>query len=206
MFPFLYPREKKNKNTLVCFWPGTESIFLGHCWPAQEKKKKFLFQVEKQGVSSWSDLSSCWLLSEAQNASHLDISRCRRKFLHQQLLKMCNIDLFIVLSLNFNFIFLKCRSEAAGDREEQASGKFCFVFFIFACLEPALGNFYGYVWIAALWLVQVGQFYDFMPTKYVDFGEGTICRLKIHEWALKKTCNLIAFPSPLVPLWRKSQV
>lgn len=44
-----------------------------------------------------------------------------------------------------------------------------------------------------------------MPKKYVDFGEGSVCRLKIHEWALKKTCNLIAFPSPLVPLWRKAK-
>lgn len=96
MFPFLYPERKKQKETtLVCSWPGTESVFF--FWGIvhlPRRQKNFIFQVEKQGVSSWSDLSSCWLLSEAQNASHLNISRCRRKFLRQQLLK-CAILTFL---------------------------------------------------------------------------------------------------------------
>lgn len=81
---------------------GTESLFLGIVHLPRggsgRKKKYFLFQVEKQGVSSWSDLVSLLGPGRGKNASHLDISRCRRKFLRQQLLK-CAI-------LTFFFFFL----------------------------------------------------------------------------------------------------
>lgn len=136
--PFLWYR----KTTFVCSWRDTwdrwveqSRFFFGHCSPAQGKsgRKKFLFQVEKQGVSSWSDLSSCWLLSEAKkkNASHLDISRCRRKFLRQQLLK-CAILTFFILFLIFIFILetqkRSCRWSRRAGIWNFLEG-FCFVFF-----------------------------------------------------------------------------
>lgn len=119
LFPFYiltlrYRKKKKKQPLFVCSRCDTWDRWVEHfSWALctcpgekwEKKKKIFLFQVEKQGVSSWSDLSSCWLLSEAKNASHLDISRCRRKFLRQQLFKCAILTFFCFFFSLFIFIF-----------------------------------------------------------------------------------------------------
>lgn len=65
------------------------------------EKEYFLFQVEKQGVSSWSDLVSLLGPGRGKNVSHLDISSCRRKFLRQQLLKCAILTFFLKKKKNY---------------------------------------------------------------------------------------------------------
>lgn len=172
------------------------TFFFGHCSPAQGKsgrKKIFLFQVEKQGVSSWSDLSSCWLLSEAKNASHLDISRCRRKFLHQQLLK-CAI-------LTFCFSFYFCFWNAESKLQVIMKSRHL-EFFLLVCMFGSCSGKFLELCINSSTLLGSGWPILCLPNTWTF----DICRLgfelKIHEWALK-TCNLIASLSPCSPCGEK---
>lgn len=113
------------------------------------EKEYFLFQVEKQGVSSWSDLVSLLGPGRGKNVSHLDISSCRRKFLRQQLLKCAILTFFLKKKIIFIFEMQKwsCRwSRRAG----------IWNFFVLVCMFRACSGKFLWLCINSSTLVGLG--------------------------------------------------